>query len=138
MMAKKSAGRAVRENDPYDKEKIDFTRFKPDIAEKDWKAVLTPVRLAGVTSAYFLPIETLTPAKTVGLGRTNLTIIMPTIVQTDAATPYAGFDRQTTPSRNPTISMHFEPGAYGVGASATFLMAFAIDVAGQSTFTLGG
>jgi len=37
--------------------------------------------------------ETLSATKTVGRGRTNLTIIVPTIVQIDAATPRATFDR---------------------------------------------
>src|SRR4029077_19918619 len=76
--------------------------------------------------------------KTVERGRTNLTIIVPTIVQTDATTPNAGFDRGATPSRNPAIQMHFEPSAYGMTSVATYIMEFSIQVFGQSTFNLSG
>ena len=88
--------------------------------------------------AFFVPIETLGPTKTVGKGRTNLTIIRPTILQADATTPYVGFDRRESPSRNPAMQMHFEPGAYGITSAATYVMVFAIECFGQSTFNLNG
>jgi hypothetical protein len=84
------------------------------------------------------PIETLSCTKTVGLGRTNLTIIVPTIVQVDAAVPRASFDRRATPSRNPIIQMHFEPSAYGITSVATYIMQFTIETFGQATFNLAG
>ena len=87
---------------------------------------------------YLTPIETLSCTKTKGLGRTNLTIIVPTIVQVDAVSPRAGFDRRSTPSRNPVIQMHFEPVAYGITANATYIMTFEIEAYGQSTFNLQG
>lgn len=84
-----------------------------------------------------LPSETLSPTRTVGHGRTNLTFIAPTIVQVDAATPYAGFDKRNQ-ARNPAIQAHFEPSAYGIVATGTFLMEFVVDVPVQSTFNLVG
>ncbi len=73
-----------------------------------------------------------------GRGRTNLTIIMSTIVQIDSNIPKASFDRRATPSRNPIIQMHFEPIAYGITSVATYIMEFTIQTFGQSTFTLSG
>jgi hypothetical protein len=139
-MAKASSNKARipgREPEPFDKRKIDLTKFKPDISLKEWTEMFKPGNLP-LGPAFFLPIETLSCTKTVGQGRTNLTIIMPTIVQTDAATPHASFNRQTTPSRNPIIQMHFEPSAYGITTVGTYFMAFTIDVSGQSTFKLDG
>ncbi len=127
----------MRELEPFDKRKVDLTKFKPDISLKDLTEMFKPGNLR-LGPFFFQPIETLSCTKTVGLGRTNLTIIMPTIVQTDAATPYASFNRQTTPSRNPVIQMHFEPSAYGVTTVGTYFMAFTIDVSGQATFNLAG
>ena len=85
----------------------------------------------------FLPIETLSATKTIGRGRTNLTIIVPTIVQIDAAMPSATFNKQSQ-SRNPVIQMHFEPSAYGITSVGTYIMEFTIQAFGQSTFNLSG
>ena len=62
---------------------------------------------------------------------------MPTIVQIDAATPSATFNKQSQ-SRNPVIQMHFEPSAYGITSVGTYIMEFTIQVFGQSTFNLSG
>ena len=132
----KAASNKVRELEPFDKRSIDPTTFKPDLSAKDFKELLGSI--GGVLIFPFLPIETLSATKTVGRGRTNLTIIAPTIVQIDAATPRASFDRQFTPSRNPVIQMHFEPSAYGITSVATYIMEFTIEVFGQSTFNLSG
>src|SRR5512146_1724254 len=102
---KKSGRRASRrktaELEPYDGRRVDVARFKPD---------LSPKKLAGLfglqAKLSFLTIEILGIARTVGRGRTNLTFIRPTIVQADAATPFASFDRQLSGSRKPAISMH--------------------------------
>jgi hypothetical protein len=48
---------------------------------------------------------------------------VPTIVQIDAATPSATFNKQSR-SRNPVIQMHFEPSAYGIMAVGTYIMEF--------------
>jgi hypothetical protein len=131
----KAASNKVRELEPFDKRSIDFTKFKPDLSAKDLKKLLEPV--GGIVIFPFLPIETLSATKTIGRGRTNLTIIVPTIVQIDAATPSASFNKQSQ-SRNPVIQMHFEPSAYGITSVGTYIMEFTIQVFGQSTFNLSG
>jgi hypothetical protein len=139
-MAKAPSTRRTKpvEPAPFDKRKVDLTKFKPDISAAEWKERFKRFGNFDLSAIWFQPIETLSCTKTVGSGETNLTIIMPTIVQVDAATPYAGFNRQTTPSRNPIIQMHFQPGAYGITSAATYVMAFALEVSGQSTFNLSG
>jgi hypothetical protein len=136
-MAKPSlkAGGKVKEPVPFDDRKIDFSKFKPDLRAKD---VIKLVGGLGKVVFLSLPIETLSPTKTIGKGRTNLTIIVPTIVQIDRPTPTASFDRRVTPSRNPIIQMHFEPIAYGITSPATYIMEFVIQAFGQSTFNLQG
>ncbi len=120
---------------PFNRKVVDVTRFKPD---------LSPKRLAALfgfpkgLELSFLTIDTLGVTKTVGKGRTNLTFIRPVIVQADAATPFANFDRQVSPSGNPAISMHFEPKSYGITAVTSFLMVFAIQCFGSTTFNVGG
>jgi hypothetical protein len=126
----------ISEVEPFDRRSVDLGKFKPDLSAKDFKELLGPV--GDIVAFPFLPIETLSCTKTVGRGRTNLTIIMPTIVQLDATIPRATFDRRATPSRNPVIQMHFEPIAYGITSVATYIMEFAIEAFGQSTFKLDG
>ena len=131
----KAASNKARELEPFDKRSINFTKFKPDLSAKDVTKLLGPI--GGIVIFPFLPIETLSATKTLGRGRTNLTIIAPTIVQIDSATPSASFDKQAQ-ARNPAIQMHFEPSAYGITSVATYIMEFTILVFGQSTFNLVG
>lgn len=130
----KAATKKVREIEPFDKRKINLTKFKPDLSPRDLKELLGP---RGIVTFPFLAIETLSATKTIGRGRTNLTIIVPTIVQIDAAVPSATFNKQSQ-SRNPVIQMHFEPSAYGITSVGTYIMEFAIQAFGQSTFNLSG
>jgi hypothetical protein len=131
----KTAGNKAMELLPFDKYVPDFSKFKLDPKEIELKDFLTPL----IDVVFWpSPIETLSCTKTIGKGRTNLTIIVPTIVQVDAASPRASFDRRSTPSRNPIIQMHFEPVAYGITSNATYLMEFTIQTYGQSTFNLTG
>ena len=132
----KNNSKKVTEAVPFDKKVVNFTKFKPELTEKKLKDLLGD--LSGPIVHYFATIETLSCTKTIGLGRTNLTIIVPTIVQTDALSPRASLDRRSTPSRNPIIQMHFEPIAYGITGNATYIMTFAVEVFGQSTFNLQG
>ena len=132
----KAASNKVTEVEPFDKRSVDFTKFKPDLRAKDLQKLFGPK--SGLVVFPFGPIETLSPTKTIGRGRTNLTIIMSTIVQIDTNIPTATFDRRATPSRNPVIQMHFEPIAYGITSVATYIMEFTIQAFGQSTFTLSG
>jgi hypothetical protein len=136
-MKKKSSPAArnkVVEPVPFDKHFTSFSKFKTDLEIKDYQKLFSH----GLVTFPLTPIETLSCTKTVGKGRTNITIIMPTIVQIDAASPRASFDIRVTPSRNPIISVHFEPIAYGITVPATYIMEFTIEVFGSSTFTLDG
>ena len=135
-VSSKGSSNKARQLEPFDKRSINLAKFKSDLTAKDFKALFPPV--GGIITFPFFPIETLTCTKTIGLGRTNLTIIVPTIVQIDQATPRASFDRRATPSRNPIIQMHFEPSAYGITSVATYIMEFTIQAFGQSTFNLTG
>jgi hypothetical protein len=132
----RAAGKKVTEIEPFDKRSVDFSKFKPDLTVKDLQKLFHPK--GGVVVFPFGAIDTLTPTRTLGRGRTNLTIIMSTIVQIDANVPFATFDRTATPSRNPVIQMHFEPIAYGITSVATYIMEFTVQTFGQSTFNLTG
>ena len=63
---------------------IDLTKFKPDLTAKELKNALSPVKLANVNVFIFPTIDIISPTKTIGLGRTNLTLVRPIILQTDA------------------------------------------------------
>jgi hypothetical protein len=132
------------EPEPFNKRKVNPAKFPSDLPLKDLKELFEPVSGWRNVGFFVFPIEILSPVKTVGRGRTNLTLIRPTIVQVDADTgngakPYAGFDRRESPTRNPAVSMHFEPKAYGITAVSTYVMVFSIEVIGQaSTFDLSG
>lgn len=119
----------------FDRRRVDVSKFTPDLSPKKLNAMF---QFPGGLGVSWLAIDLLGVTKTVGKGRTNLTFIRPTIVQADAATPYAGFDIQLSPSRNPAISMHFEPSAYGIPSASSFLIVFAIECSDQTTFNLSG
>ena len=135
-MSRKIQRGAIKASEPASARNISPDRFKADLTINDIKHILG----TGTVVFPFLPIETLTPSKTVGKGRTNLTFIEPTIVQIDTTPPaptFANFDK-TLSRRNPTIQMHFEPAAYGMTSPATYIMEFMISVVGTSTFNLVG
>lgn len=125
----------VKELEPFDKRRIDLAKFTPDLSTSDLQQISTGI--GGIVVFPFQPIETLTCTKTIGLGRTNLTFIVPTIVQIDSTTPSATFDVRAQ-TRHPAIQMHFQPSGYGMTSNATYIMEFNIQVFGQSTFTLAG
>ena len=81
----KSAGKKVTEIEPFDKRSVDFTKFKSDLTAKELQKLFGPK--GGLVVFPFGPIETLSSTKTIGRGRTNLTIIMSTIVQIDSTVP---------------------------------------------------
>ena len=143
-MAKTSSrkGQAPSPLVPAERRKIDFTKFKPDLTPDDLKPLLTRVRLRDLAAILFPTIETISPTKTVGLGRTNLTLVRPTVFQTDpspGAAPFASFDSAIGSAvQRPTVSVHFEPRRYGFTGPASFIMEFAIEVNGTSTFEVGG
>jgi len=115
---------------PFDDNKIDFSKFKAELSALDIVKLTQPT--GGIVVFPFGPIDVLSPSKTIGRGRTNTTLISPTIVQTDATTPYASFAAGT-------VSIHFEPIAYGITTVATtYIMEFNIQTSGSATFTLAG
>lgn len=117
----------------FDERTVSITEFEPDLSAEDWVAKSRVGELS-TGPIFWAPIETLAPTRTVGNGRTNLTLIRPTILQTDAASPYAGFDRRESPTRNPAISVHFAPAAYGITGVGTYVFTFAVEAPTRSEF----
>ena len=140
-MAKTSArGKAPRTDRlaPPENLNIDLTTFKPDLSSNDLKNLLTPVKLANVGLFIFPTIETISPVKTVGLGRTNLTLVRPEVFQTDSIPPFVSFDPAIgSAQQRPTVSVHLEPGKYGLAGNTTFVMSFSVEAFGNVTFTVG-
>jgi hypothetical protein len=132
------ARRATRDVARYDTRRVNLAKFKPDITAAELRDLGHSAFDRSVFPTAFGNIETLSPVKTLGRGRTNLTIIRPTIVQVDAAVPRASFDLAATPTRHPVMQMHFEPAAYGISFVSTYLMVFTVEVFGQGTFLLDG
>ncbi|QMW05624.1 hypothetical protein [Spirosoma foliorum] len=123
----------------FEKNRINFDDFQ---AETSLEKLLGTFASPGLGPSFPLPsffsIDTLSVTRTVGKGRTNLTFIQPDIVQADAMTPYASFDRRNSPIRNPTIQMHFEPVAYGITSVSNYVMVFLIENSSQNQFSLQG
>ena len=117
---------------------VDFGTFEADLTADDWIAKHRAGELGGVGPIFMPPFEVLTPANTVGLGRTNLTLVRPTVVQTDAATPHASFDRRESPNRNPAVSVHFNPGAYGVTWTGTYVFSFLVEATVRAAWSADG
>ncbi len=110
---------------------IDLTTFEKDLTLEDWAKI--------VHFPWFPPpIEVISPTKTIGKGRTNLTLGSPDILQTDAATPYASFSYRPTPAGGPFVSVHFQPAAYGITTTATYVIAFLLEAASPVTLNAGG
>lgn len=121
----------------FDERVVEFADFESDIRLEDWaekyrigELVLGPI--------FWAPIDFLSPVHTIGKGRTNLTLIRPTIMQTDAVTPYAGFDRRESPTRNPAVSIHFEPAAYGITGVGTYVCTFSVESGAPVTLNASG
>src|SRR5947208_15597015 len=107
-----AASNKVGKLEPFDKRIINLAKFKPDLSAKDFKELFGPI--GDIVIFPFLPIETLSCTKTIGRGRTNLPIIVPTIVHVDAAPHRASVDRQARPSRKPILQRIFDPRGAGV------------------------
>lgn len=121
----------------FDERVIDLGDFEPDVRREDWIEKYRVGELA-LGPIFWAPIDFLSPVHTVGKERTNLTLIRPTILQTDAVTPYAGFDRQESPTRNPAVSIHFEPAAYGITGVGTYVCTFTVESGGPVTLNASG
>ena len=139
-MKKKASTKAVktaRKIVPFDDRRVQFSKFKPELSLKDLQTLL-----GGAGVVYSAPIETLSPSKPYGRGRTSLDLDMPTEVQLNALTPSVSFNLQLTPSPPaygpPTIWTYFDPFAYGITWVATYLFEFLIGSAGAVTLNMGG
>jgi hypothetical protein len=120
----------------FDRTSADIRTFPDTLDLRDLAEKYNPAELFVPSHFWYRTFETLSPTKTVGLGRTNVTLIMPTILQTDATTPYAGFDPAQTPTRKPSAGIHFIPSAYGNTSAATYVVSFSIETFGPVTFTV--
>jgi hypothetical protein len=118
----------VVEPPPFEDNKIDDSKFKPELSAQDIVKLTKPV--GGIIVFPFGPIDTLSPVRPVGKGRTNTTLINATIDQTDAVTPYATF------GAGGVVSNHFEPVAYGITSTATYVVEFDILTFGSTTLNL--
>ncbi|QNE33727.1 hypothetical protein [Leifsonia shinshuensis] len=117
---------------------IDPSTFVKTLSPSD---VLTRIRPGDILHwpPFFFPIDTISPTHTVGKGRTNLTLIASDIMQTDTTgTPYASFSYRQVPSGGPGVSVHFDPGAYGATAVASYVIEFLIATSGPVSLTVGG
>lgn len=128
----------TRELEPFARRTIDLTKFKTDFRPERLQPLAIGGRNGARIPSFLFPLETLSVTRTVGRGRTNLTFIRPTIVQADAAVPFASFDRTQSPSRAPAIQMHFEPQAYGITVVASYHMQFTIEAFGTAMFRIDG
>jgi hypothetical protein len=118
---------------------------------KNFKSDLSPRSLSRLVFADFdisAPLafdpnrlETLSIAKPMGKGRTNLTLIRPDIVQTDPSTttpvPFAGFDLRTG-QRAPAAQFHFRPSAYGITITRSYVATFFVECFAACGFELSG
>lgn len=123
--------------DSFDDRKIDLTSFTKDITAKDWA---TQVSAGQVFHPPWFPppIEVISPTKTLGKGRTNLTLGAPDILQVDAATPFASYSFRSTPAGGPFVSVHFEPSKYGISTVQTYIIAFVLQSSSPVALTAGG
>src|SRR5215203_1410588 len=115
--------------------------FEPDISPSAWVA---SVRAAGITlpPIWNQPFEVLQPAHLVGRGRTNTTLIDPTIVQTDVLAPlapFAQFDMTQAREHRAAVSHHFQANGYGSTGIGTFIFSFTVQTLGDegTRFTFG-
>lgn len=124
----------VTEIEPFDKRTVNYNSLKPGLTTNELKPFLglSPGVVVGLP--YYLGlIDTLSVTKTIGKGRTNLTLIEPTIVQVDAMVPSATFDK-TKSSRNPSVQVHFEPKGYGITGRSSYLVDFTLEVFTPASF----
>lgn len=139
MPAKPSAKiriRPAQEIEPAGTKYIPPDRFRADLKPGSILELLG----GGLQEFSFGPVETLSPVRTLGKGRTNLTLIESTLVQVDTtppAPPFANFDKSKS-QRNPVVQVHFDPAAYGFTAPQTFIMEFTLSVVGTASFNLAG
>jgi hypothetical protein len=97
--------------------KIDFTKFKPQFtADKIARLVATP---GGI---FAFPIESLSPARTVGRGKqTYITVQSTSSLDFEAGVGPFPYARVGGPG---LVSMHFCPADYGITSAGDYIMEF--------------
>lgn len=115
----------------------DPASFAPDISPDEWAAAVRAARIV-LPPIWDQPFEVLKPAHLVGLGRTNTTLVDPTIVQTDvlppfALAPFAEFDMQRAQGKRAVVSHHFQASGYGSTGIGTFIFSFTVQTLGEET-----
>ncbi|MFO1459771.1 MAG: hypothetical protein U1G08_10195 [Verrucomicrobiota bacterium] len=139
-MSKKSSPtlrpRPIKELEPAGTKYTSPDRFRADLKPGSILELLG----GGLQEFAFPPVEILSPVRTLGKGRTNLTLIESTIVQVDTTPPapaFASFDKSKS-ERNPVVQIHFDPAAYGFTAPQTFIVEFTLSVVGTASFNVAG
>jgi hypothetical protein len=136
----KPAETRTTEIEQFDKRQVDYTKLKSDLTAAQVQKFFGPTTGTGPggASGYYLGlIDTLSVTRTIGKGRTNLTLIEPTIVQVDAMTPSATFDK-TKSARNPTVQVHFQPSGYGITSVSGYHLDFALQIFTPGAFNVVG
>ena len=95
-------------HDDFDRTSAGFRTIPNTLNPRDLARKCT-LPSASCPRTFRIAPSTLNSTRTVGFDRTNASLIMPTIMQTDATTPSAGFDRAATPSHNPCAVIHSGP-----------------------------
>jgi hypothetical protein len=131
----KAHGKATR-SFPFENKKIDFAKFKSHPTVTEIAKLTRPG--VGTTVPFGVPIETLSPIKTVGLGNTWIKLV----------TPYGFYPRLPyVPPMPPLatfvedgyVEVAFDPTAYGITSVATYGITFNIETYnGAATFRLVG
>lgn len=130
-MSGDASGVAAESNDRT----VDLSTFEKTLSLTD---VATKISVHDVFHfPWSLPIDTISPVHTVGKGGTNLTLLAPDLLQTDAATPYASFTSNAHPG-GPGVSVHFQPAAYGIATTATYLISFLVSTSAAVTLNVLG
>ncbi len=117
---------------------IDPSTFEKTLSPSEFATRIRPGDVLHLPP-FLLPIDVISPTRTVGRGRTNLTLIAPDILQTDTTgTPYASFSYRPVPAGGPGVSVHFDPGAYGATAVASYVIEFLISASAAVSLSVGG
>jgi hypothetical protein len=130
----KARGKALRPK-PFEDNKVDFSKFKMEPSASD----IAKLAAAGGTKVWPVhPIEVLSPAKTVGLGRTTLSLSKVNGFTTNATTPFAEFRDDPPFGGSFYIWLQFEPSAYGITSVATYVITFNLEASGNAAFEVFG
>jgi hypothetical protein len=127
----------ARQPAPFKDNKVDFSKFKRSLSATDIAKLLAPH--GGTVTFPSGPIETLSPIKTIGRGRTNLTIENAvTLVTLNSSIAWFLFSGgEEAPLGK--VQIQFEPSFYGITHASNYVAEFNIYTGIYGgTFDLGG